>query len=187
PAVALERVEDPSADDGANRHAEAREHRRRAEHRAHDALAEVLAGEDRVQRHHAAVRQAENNGEQVELAGPADRGIGGDGESLYQQTGYENPLHAEAVRRHAEHKPPAKPRQSLDAVHADGRHGRKAAELRVTHHVEDRARVCRASEEERGAEREELRREQRAPELRAWRASDRIARTTRSRGGRWRI
>src|SRR5690606_40749152 len=45
PAVALERVEDPSADDGANRHAEAREHRRRAEHRAHDALAEVLARE----------------------------------------------------------------------------------------------------------------------------------------------
>src|SRR6267378_4835394 len=70
PRVLAEGVEDPAADGRPERHAEARHHGGRAEHRAEDALPEVLAREDRVERHHAAVGKAEDGGDGVELAEP---------------------------------------------------------------------------------------------------------------------
>src|SRR4051794_24813715 len=59
PGVAAVRIEDPAADQRAERHAEARYQACRAEHTAHDLLAEVLAREYRIEWHDAAVGEAE--------------------------------------------------------------------------------------------------------------------------------
>src|SRR5687767_929328 len=59
PGVAAEAVEDPAAGERTERHAEARHHGRRAQYRAHDLLREVFARKDSIERHHAAVSEAE--------------------------------------------------------------------------------------------------------------------------------
>src|SRR5258706_8091887 len=59
PGVAAEAVEDPAAHRGTERHSETGHHGGGAEHRAEDALPEVFARKNRVERHHAAVGEAE--------------------------------------------------------------------------------------------------------------------------------
>src|SRR5690242_7982702 len=61
PAVASERVVEPAAGHRAKRHAQGGDGRNRAEHRAHDPFAEVLADDHRVERHHSAVGETERD------------------------------------------------------------------------------------------------------------------------------
>src|SRR5436305_1985840 len=68
PRIPAEAVEDPAADDRPERHPEAGHHGGGAEHRAEDALAEVLARKHRIERHDAAVGEAERRGNDIELA-----------------------------------------------------------------------------------------------------------------------
>src|SRR5215467_374107 len=82
PGVLAEGVEDPAADRRTGRHAEAGHHRGGAEHPAEDLLPEVLAREQRVERHHAAVGEAEHRGDGVELAEPGGRDERESGERL---------------------------------------------------------------------------------------------------------
>src|SRR5690242_3194561 len=67
PAIIVVRIEDHAADDGAERHPKAREHRRSTEYGSHDALIKVLPSEHSVERHHPTVRSAKHDGQQIEL------------------------------------------------------------------------------------------------------------------------
>ena len=110
--------------------------------------AEILARQHGVERHHAAVGDAEDDGERVELAELADEEIGAGAQRLDHQAGDQHRLGAEPVGQHAEQQAAAQARQALDAVDADRRHRRDAAGDGVAHHVEDRAGVRRAAGEE---------------------------------------
>ncbi len=56
-----------------------------AEHRAHDARAEIFAHQHGVERHHAAIGGAEHHRQRVEFAELADREIGRDRQRLHEQ------------------------------------------------------------------------------------------------------
>src|SRR5688500_9801723 len=59
PAVTARVIEDPAAYGRAERHAQTRDHGCRAEHGAHDAHRKILARDHRIERHHAAIGEAE--------------------------------------------------------------------------------------------------------------------------------
>src|SRR5688572_13053137 len=111
PSVAAEAVEDPAAAERSERHAKRRDHGGRAEQRAEDALPEVFAREHRIERHHAAIGEAEKRGNGVELIEPAGEDERARGERLNQQAHNKDALHAVAVGKDAERKASAKPRQ----------------------------------------------------------------------------
>src|SRR5262249_25366988 len=76
PGMARERVVEVAAGTWSQRHAEAREGRDGAEHRAHDTHAKELAYQHRIKRHHAAIGEAEYDRQRIELFEMGDREIG---------------------------------------------------------------------------------------------------------------
>ena len=113
--------------------------------------AEIFARQHRIERHHAAIGGAEDDGQRIELAEPADEQIARDRERLHEQAGDQHRLDAEPVGEHAEQQAAAEPGEALDAVDADRRHRRDAADHGVAHHVEDRPGMRRAAQRRRSA------------------------------------
>jgi hypothetical protein len=119
----------------------------RAEHRAHDARAEIFARQDGVERHHAAVGHAEHDRERVELAELVDEEIGAGAQRLHHQAADQHRLGALPVGQHAQQQAAAETRQAGQAVDANRRHRGNAAADGKGHHVEDRPRMRRAAGE----------------------------------------
>ena len=161
--VGAEGVVEPAAADRAEGHADARGHDHAAEHRAHHLRAEIVAREDEVERHHAGIGHAEDDGEHVEVRQLAHVDVDVDGDRLEREAGDEHAADAEAVGGDAEQQPAEEARETLDAVDARGRERRGAADHGVADGVEDRAGMGGAAEEERAGEHGELRRAQRRP------------------------
>src|SRR6267154_2318750 len=169
PGVGAEAVEDPAAHRGTERHSEAGHHGRGAEHRAEDALPEVFARKDRVERHHAAVGEAERGGDGVELAQPRGENERARRDRLDDEPGDEHALHAEAVGEHAEREAATEPGEALDAVDRDRGERREAAGHGVGDRVEDRPGVRRAAGEEGEREHGERQRDERVAQAH-WRS-----------------
>lgn len=158
PGIIGESVEYPAADQRAEGHAEAGEHRRRAEDGADDAWPEIFPRQHGIERHHTAIGTAEDDGERIEFAEPADQEIGRKGCRLHQQAGDQHRLHPDPVGKAAIEQPATQSRQALDAVDADGGHRCDAADRRIVHHVEDRPGMRCAAGCEGQAKHDELRR-----------------------------
>ena len=148
---------------GPERHAEAREHRDRAERGAHDARAEIVAHEHCVERHDAAVGQAEDNGQRVELAERTHEQIRAYRQGLDDKAGNEGRLGPDAVGYQPESDPAAETRETRQPKHADGEQCGHAAERGVRDHVEQRSRVRGATGEVGERDGRELWREKRLP------------------------
>jgi hypothetical protein len=65
PCIVAEAVVEPGACERPERHAEARCHGRHAQYAAHDARIEIAAHEHSIERHHAAMSRADNDGKYI--------------------------------------------------------------------------------------------------------------------------
>src|SRR6185436_10379765 len=122
-------------------------HRSGAEHRAHDLLSEIIAREHSIERHHAAVREAEYRRDRVELAQPLREHEAPRGERLHEKTGDQHALRAIAIAHQTEYDSSTEARKPFEAVDGDGGDCRNPASQRIADGVENRAGVRGAASE----------------------------------------
>src|SRR3989454_7511558 len=101
PEVAAERVVQPAACPRPEGHAQGGHEGDRAEDGPHDPLAEVLAHEDRVERHHAAIGEAEHQRERIEARGVAREEVEAHGDRLQREPADQHALGADPVGHEA--------------------------------------------------------------------------------------
>src|SRR5437899_6144571 len=161
PEVAAERVVQPAAGPRPEGHAQGGHESNSAEDGPHDPLAEVLAHEDRVERHHAAIGEAEHQRERIEARGVAREEVEAHGDRLQREPADQHALGADPVGHEAAEDLAAERGEAGRGEHGGGRNRRHAVVDRVGDHVKDRCRVRRATREERQRDGGELRRAQR--------------------------
>src|SRR6266705_927602 len=106
PGVGAVGVVHPATGPGAEPHAERRDEEHSAVGRPHDLLAEVLARDERVEGHHAAVREAEGHRGRVEAPGVACEQVSEDHDGLEREPHDERRLGAKSIGDQAAGDPP---------------------------------------------------------------------------------
>ena len=104
-------VEHPAAGPRAEGHAEARQRRDRTKHRSHDVRAEIVARQNGVERHHAAVGNAKHYRQRIELAELACEEVGAGAKGLHHQAHDQHRLGAQPVGQHAQQQSANQARQ----------------------------------------------------------------------------